>query len=177
MYLAGRFLTSEPLAHRISKRAPVRPSIPSPYTSAASPKVIYVSPRTPFVSVVSRVRKLLALVDQRARGEALLIENKASDRETIRGLAYDEDDSSVAQRAREEVLLKGTGKAVEKVLGLALYFQGQEDLRVRLGTGTVSTVDDIVELEGAEDVMDGKEEVPETQIRRMSMVEVGIRLK
>ena len=95
----------------------------------------------------------------------------------------------------EEILLKATGKAIEKVLGLALFFQGQDDLIVRLRTGSVGAVDDIVEVEqpkvsskktsaGAlqdqgEGAIDMNEDVdlPETQVRKTSMVEVGISLR
>ena len=126
---------------------------------------------------MARVRKLLVLIEQKALGKVSLIDNKVSDRQRMRTLAYNGDDTAGVPKAREEILLKGIGKAVEKVLGLALYFQGQDDLRVRLETGTVATVDDIVEVEGTENAIDGKEEIPETQIRRMSMVEVGVFLK
>ena len=103
--------------------------------------------------------------------------------------------------------MKATNKAIENVLGLALFFQGQEDCRVRLKTGSVGVVDDIVEVEKpkvkgktagtlqelgdaekteerpaeAEEDVDSdeqeEEELPETQVRRVSMVEVGISLR
>ena len=111
---------------------------------------------------------------------------------------------SVAQgRSKEEVLLKATGKAIEKVLGLGLFFQGQEDLKVSLRTGGVGAIDDIVEVDEKckrrgkqvdkkkqgvdEDVMvgdmevdkkvDEEEELPETQIRMTGMVEVRVCLR
>ena len=71
----------------------------------------------------------------------------------------------------EEVLVKATGKAIEKALQVALYFQGQEDCVVRLRTGSVGAVDDVIAKEGEE------EDVPETRIRRTSMLEVGISLR
>jgi len=94
---------------------------------------------------------------------------------------------------KEEVFLKATGKAIEKVLGFALFFEGQEDMKVRVGTGSVGVVDDIVEgdreqkgeeQEGAEGDMDvdreedkEDEELPETQIRKTSFVEVALSLR
>ena len=96
----------------------------------------------------------------------------------------------------EEVLLKATGKAIEKVLGLALFFQGQDDLMVKLRTGSVGAVDDIVEVErpkvssnqtntsalqdqekGDIDMNEEDVDLPETQVRKTSMVEVGISLR
>ena len=110
------------------------------------------------------------------------------------------------EKEPEEVYLKATNKAIEKVLGLALFFQGQKDCRVRLKTGSVGAVDDVVEVEEpkvqekaagtsrkpveadgtreqapeAERNINGDEdegELPETQIRKVSVVEVGISLR
>ena len=159
------------------------------------------STKTPFVSVVKRVRKLLSLIDKRAMGKTNLINSKGSDKQKLRALTNEEKEP-------EEVLLKATGRAVEKVLGLGLYFQGQDDIRVRLRTGSAGAVDDIVEKEvpivanknskrkgdeaGAEESFDrGEKEVrmvddgevqaevdlPETQIRKTSVVEVGLSLR
>ena len=159
------------------------------------------STKTPFVSVVKRVRKLLSLIDKRAMGKINLVNSKGTDKQKLRALAKQEE-------VPEEVLLKATGKAVEKVLGLGLYFQGQDDIRVRLRTGSAGAVDDIVEKEipvvaekkskrkgdeaGAEESCDrGEKEVrmvdggqvqeevdlPETQIRKISVVEVGLSLR
>ena len=123
----------------------------------------------------------------------------------------------------EEVILKATNRAIEKALGLGLFFQGQEDVRVRLRTGSLGAVDDIVveekskgekgkngrskkkakekekskrrqEEEGsAADEHDGRhkeevdnkmadpeaedEDLPETRIRKVSVLEIGISLK
>ena len=181
---------------RIQKRPILHPAIPSPYAGANQPKVIYVSTNTPFISAVKRVRKLLSLIDKRSMGKVDLINGKGKDKQKLRAIAKQE-------KKPEEVLLKATSRAIEKVLGLALFFQGQEDCRVRLRTGSVGVVDDIVEVErpGAEGKIDedpedgmdrdGKEggvpldqeeeeeeqELPETQIRMTSMVEVGISLR
>ncbi|MCJ1381464.1 hypothetical protein MMC17_004575 [Xylographa soralifera] len=187
---------------RIEKRPILHPAIPSPYTNASQPKVIYVSSSTPFISVVKRVRKLLAQVDKRAMGKVDLLSGKSSDRQRLSTLGKRDKDS-------EEVTLKATNKAIERALGLALFFQGQEDCRVRLKTGSVGVIDDIVvdekpgkgrtggkSLEGKEKrseddaVMDDSqigesdeprkeddEELPETQIRQVSVIEVGISLR
>ena len=83
-------------------------------------------------------------------------------------------------KGREEVVLKATNRAIENVLGLALYFQGQDDCTVRLRTGSVGVVDDVVERDG---VVDGggegeeEEELPESRVRKCSVVEVAITLK
>jgi ribonuclease P/MRP protein subunit POP7 len=80
-------------------------------------------------------------------------------------------------RAKEEVLVKATGKAIEKALRVALFFQEQEDCLVRLRTGSVGAVDDILVQEGDADGEGEGEDVPETRVRRTSMLEVGISLR
>ncbi len=87
------------------------------------------------------------------------------------------------------MLLKATARAIEKTLNLALYFQQQNQYQVNIRTGTVTTVDDIVEdSEGAlspenmsmeEDIREPSVEpkLPETQIRKTSAIEVAITLR
>ena len=132
-----------------------------------------------FSSVVKRVRKLLGLIDKRAAGKKGSNDDKASNQKRPIGNATDGNGRS--NHKKEEVLLKGTGKAVENVLALGLFFMRQDDVKVRVGTGTVSVVDDIVETEQAEGAQvaeqESESEVPETQIRKTSMIEVGISLK
>ena len=97
---------------------------------------------------------------------------------------------------KEEVVVKGTGKAISKVVSVAAWFQDEgngKGVQVRLRTGSVGAVDDVVPVEkkvkklkegkgdeaeggGAEDG-DGEEEDPETQVRRVSCLEVGISLR
>lgn len=70
----------------------------------------------------------------------------------------------------EEVVLKATGKAVERLLGVAAWFMGEgggEAYIVRVRTGSVGAVDDVVSPEGEEG----------SRVRRVSCLEVGVRLK
>jgi ribonuclease P/MRP protein subunit POP7 len=126
---------------------------------------------------VKRARKLLAVVDQRSLGKVSL--SKGTEKERLRQLGQKGSE-------REQVFLRGTGKAIEKVLGLAVYFQSQDDLEVRIKTGSVGVVDDIERKEGNrgsdhDDEEGGGikvgEEIPETQIRKASVIEVAISLK
>ncbi|KAL8772074.1 MAG: hypothetical protein Q9209_002740 [Squamulea sp. 1 TL-2023] len=195
---------------RITKRPLLRPAIPSPYTSSASTKIIYISVKTPFISAVKRVRKLLDLIDKRAVGKVNLGDGRA-ERETLRAL---KEVDTETRKEPEEVILKATNRAIEKALGLGVFFQGQGDVRVRLRTGSMGTVDDIVveekrkcgnrtkekvkkmaEIGGGFGAVgdDGEEyeeldatkgnteaeneDLPETQIRKVSVLEVGISLR
>lgn len=178
--------------HRRSKRPLLRPPIPSPYTNASQPKVVYVSAKTPFISAVKRVRKLMAQAEKRAIGKVSLLDKDQgrSDKQKLQSVA--------AKPANPEcVYLRATGRAIEKGLSLALYFQNQQDCNVRLKTGTVGTVDDIVETgepvpqaqTDADMEMDDVDQppanggdeatgdIPETQIRRTSFLEVAVWLK
>lgn len=99
----------------------------------------------------------------------------------------------------EEVVVKATGKAIQKALGVGLWFQGREGYGVLIRTGTVRAIDDVEVAEDEEgggveegreggkggdqrmrDVQeeekDGKvaEEVPETRIRSLSTIEVAV---
>ena len=76
------------------------------------------------------------------------------------------------------MILKGTNRAIEKVLELGLYFQRQNDCMIRVRTGSVGVVDDIVqeEEEGGEEG-DEEEELPESRVRKVSVVEGAVTLK
>jgi ribonuclease P/MRP protein subunit POP7 len=69
----------------------------------------------------------------------------------------------------EEVILKATGKAIERLLGVALFFQGEEGVKVEVRTGSVGAVDDVVEKKSGA-------ETGESQVRRTSCLEVAVRL-
>lgn len=157
------------------------------------------------------MRKLLALIDRRAVGTVDLVADargkgprgsgkgegkRGRGRQTVGGTA-----------GGEEVVLRGAGKAIGKVLGFALFFGGQADVRVRVGTGSVGVVDDVVVGERVEETGGGggggggyegmdvdvdvdievdrengkedqeEEELPETQIRKASYVEVAISMR
>ena len=102
---------------------------------------------------------------------------KGNDKQKL--MALREKPSSVGKgKEAEAVVLKGTNRAIEKVLELALYFQGQDDCMVRLRTGSVSVVDDIVqeEEEGGVEEVEG-EALPESRVRKISVVEVAVTLK
>ncbi|KAL8806636.1 MAG: hypothetical protein Q9200_004962, partial [Gallowayella weberi] len=172
--------------------------------------IVYISTKTPFISAVKRVRKLLSLIDKRAVGKVDLGDGNG-DRERLRALGGAGIEGG---KEPEEVILKATNRAIQKALGLGVFFQGQENVRVRLSTGTVGAVDDVVveekrkggkgvggkvkkgrrEVEGSgtgEDSEHGKEksdklmpkaeaeeeDIPETQIRKVSALEIGISLR
>jgi len=152
------------------------------------------------------VRKLLAQIDKRSMGRVDLVDGKGSDWAKIKATGRKDKGEP------EEVVLKATSRAIERVLNLALFFEGQGDCRVRIRTGSVGVVDDVVEVEeskkgrkrkngggvndqqaaenggggdgdgveaGAEGIKmaEQEQELPETRVRKTSMVEVAISLR
>ena len=150
----------------MEKRPLLRPAIPSPYAGAAKQKIVYVSTHTPFVSAVKRVEKLLALGEKRAvqsataavrqKGRQGLKGKRGNDSDEIARVAEEvENRKALGQEKsttagdrddaghQEEVVLKGTGKAIQRVLEMAQWFQQKERYAVKLKTGTVSAVDEL----------------------------------
>ena len=83
--------------------------------------------------------------------------------------ALQQRDDSAAAAGGATVTVMGTGRAVEKVLSVASWFEQQGDCNVEVRTKTVGTVDDVVDEEG-----EGEDE---SRLRRLSCLEVAIRLK
>lgn len=115
------------------------------------------------MSAVKRVRKQL---DQGLRKSSAAPKNASLQSRVDaleRGLASDSGAPQVA------VTVVGAGRAVDKTLQVAGWFQQQGDCEVEVRTSTVGTVDDVVdEEEEAED---------ESRVRRMSCLEVVVKLK
>lgn len=152
----------------------MHPPVPSPYKSSDTPKIVYVSSKTPFISAVKRVRSLLKEADKRATQSALSQKKHHQRGDPILAAAQA---SASKDTTPEAVTIKATGKAIEKATNLALFFQQQEDCRVTLRTGTVDAIDDIVEKPNVKRKRpDDDEELPETRVRKTSMLEVIVTL-
>ena len=151
---------------QITKRPLPRPAIPSPYTSSSTPKTVYISTRTPFMSAVKRVEKLLNLADKRDV-QAATTQAQKNKRKRKRPTNDDEEDEvmdiargveegrekkrRVAGASGEQVVVKGTGKAVGKVMELGAWFLQRHEFEVRVRTGSVGAVDYFEVAEGGED--------------------------
>jgi len=148
---------------KIQKRPLLHPAIPSPRTSSTSPKIVYISASTPFISAVKRIRTLLSHIENRASGP---VDFSSGPTQALAQISAGIKKRSEANG--EEIVIKGTGRAIEKVLRLATWWQGQDDVKVVLRTGSVGAVDDIVGEEGEEEG---------SRVRRTSSLELGIRLR
>ena len=120
------------------------------------------------MSAITRARKLLSLIEKRGAASAAGTQRNQQSNKAL----------------EEEVVLKGSGKAIAKVLEMAVFFQGDQTkggpYKVRIRTGGVGAVDDVVMDDGGGDG-EGKgeqgEELEESRVRRVPVVEVGVSLK
>lgn len=158
----------------VSKRPLHHAAIPSPYSGASQQKVVYVGTRTPFLSAVKRVEKLLRLSDKRLVQSATTLARQKGQNGRKRKRQDDDAADEIGDIARqvesakakrkaggltagddevegagEEVLLKGTGKAIPKVMEMGCWFQQRQEYMVTVRTGSVAAVDDIDVPEGA----------------------------
>lgn len=126
---------------KVEKRPIPHPPVASPYAGSSVPKIVYVSTGTPFMSAVKRVQKLLHQAEKRATANVNLEDTRKTEQQKLAELAK-------AAEKREEAFVKATGRAIEKALNLAKWFQEKEaEYTVRVTTGSVLVVDDVVEDE------------------------------
>lgn len=93
------------------------------------------------MSAVKRVQKLLLQAEKRATANINLEDTRKNEKQILEEL------SKVSEK-REEVFVKATGRAIEKALNVAKWFEEKEaEYTVRVTTGSVVVVDDIVEDE------------------------------
>ncbi|OCL14256.1 hypothetical protein AOQ84DRAFT_359066 [Glonium stellatum] len=185
---------------RVSKRPLLHPAIPTPFTSSAFQKVVYVKHKTPFIPIIKRVRHLLSKAEDRDT-QSLLPRKTPLDAKTIEAAIAEGQGEKKGKR--EEIFVKASGRAIERALQVALFFQQQSDCRVRISTGTADAIDDIiVKLTKGEISLpsDGKDsaqnnknrqnqghkrkradekevELPEARIRHTNVIEVAISLR
>lgn len=137
----------------IQRRPIIHAPIASPFAGSQVQKVVYVSSKTPFMSAVKRVKRLLHEIEKRAtqdvkligRGEKAGMQKLAEAREQL-------------TKDGEEVLVKASGRAMERALRIGEWFRTKEtemDCEVEVRTGSVSVVDDVLELEEEEKSDDG----------------------
>ncbi|KAM3461357.1 hypothetical protein MY5147_009939 [Beauveria neobassiana] len=159
-----------------------RPLIRRPLPASSKDRIIYVSSSTPFMSAVKRARKQLDR-SLKSGGSSQAARKNASLHARIESLKRDvERDSSRSRSSDNEaygasVTLLGTGKAVEKTLALASWFEQQPDCRVAVRTRTVATVDDVVTGAEPGGAAAEQEEEDESRLRRLSCLEVVVSLK
>lgn len=134
------------------------------------------------MGVVSRVQKQL---DRRDRDRALSGNggSSASLAERVKAIgtkdAKNDDNEDEARGA--EVLLLGSGRAIEKTLAVAVFLMRRPELHVSIRTGSAGTTDDIIEAppgdEGGAWAADDGFGEDYSRSRTVSCVEVGVSLR
>ncbi|KAI1392477.1 Rpp20 subunit of nuclear RNase MRP and P-domain-containing protein, partial [Hypoxylon trugodes] len=160
-----------------------RRPIPARQPSTRASKRIYLTPKTPFRSVTTRVRKQLdknireASSSNKAFTNKLASNKNASLDERIRAIQRGSSSkgntsgNGIGLENAGEVVVLGTGRAIPKVLEVAMFFQKQADCIVQMKTGSVGAVDDVIQ-EGEEEWGGEGEE----RVRMMSSLEASIKL-
>ncbi|KAJ5773626.1 hypothetical protein N7457_008522 [Penicillium paradoxum] len=142
---------------KIEKRPIPHAPVASPYVGASVPKVVYVSRTTPFMSAVKRTQKLLLQAEKRATANINLEDTRKTDKQIL-------DELSKVSEKREEVFVKATGRAIEKALNVAKWFEERPtEYAVRVNTGSVVVVDDIVQDEETKEKEERKRQQQEEQ--------------
>ncbi|EXJ86209.1 hypothetical protein A1O1_06579 [Capronia coronata CBS 617.96] len=156
-----------PPSTTIRRRPLDHPSVPDIRAGAKIPKVVYVSRRTPVVAAVKRVKKMLGLIEKRALQDA-----GATIRSKHKSANIAEANERIAE-SREEVLVKASGRAMEQALRVGEWFRNKEKevlCNVEVRTGSVSVIDDIVELDQEDEDV---EEQPVEEVQEVSKNECG----
>ncbi|TPX11047.1 uncharacterized protein E0L32_007908 [Thyridium curvatum] len=155
---------------------------------------IYVSSRTPFMSVVRRVQRQLDRSSPPTTTATTTATTTRRNRtlpqriQALRSAPQQQQQSGAGGGAYdgfgEDVVITGTGKAIEKTLNVAAWFFRQPDCRVNLRTRTVAAVDDYVlggdeEEEGEDErAADGQprgEPESGSRVRMVSCLDVAVR--
>ncbi|KAJ2987273.1 hypothetical protein NUW58_g4598 [Xylaria curta] len=141
-----------------------RPIPSGPVASTTSARRIHVSAKTPFRSVTTRVRKQLDKHLRQSASSRSAFTNKLSQKknaslgERVRRIQEQSQNTAtgglgLGLENSGEVLVLGTGRAIQKVAEVALFFKKQPDCIVQLRTGSLAAVDDVVSKE--EDGLEG----------------------
>ena len=130
-------------------------------SGAKAPKVVYVSRRTPAIAAIKRVKKYLGGVEKRALDSAGAGLTKKGGQAPKAAL---EKANEALAEDKEEVLVKASGRAMAQALRVAEWFRSKEkdmlcDVVVR--TGSVSAIDDLVQVEQEDDTVDKENEEDE----------------
>jgi ribonuclease P/MRP protein subunit POP7 len=139
------------------------------------------------MSAIKRVQKLLLQAEKRSAQSAA---DQVSSRPKYSVSSTNDEITDIERVAaimaedkhdRDEIILKATGKAIAKALSLGVWFEEKGEYSVRIETGTVGAIDDIVAPEdgGAEDedkdMKEGADEgIPESRIRYASTIKIFV---
>lgn len=135
-----------------------------------SPKqpIIQVGTGSPFMGIVSKVRHALEKAPSSRSTKGLPLAAR---------MAALNSAASSTNRVEDEVLVRGTGRAITRTLQIAAWFDKQNEYMVSVRTMSLEAVDDVVaDGDGAGDE-GGFAAEEETRTRMVNCLEVGVRLR
>ncbi|KAL6251179.1 hypothetical protein RBB50_001387 [Rhinocladiella similis] len=136
-------LHSLPPNYALQRRPLNHAPVTNIHAGASVPKVVYVSQRTPLMSAIKRVKKILSLIEKRAMQAAGVTMGAKDRRHRIKSA------NEIIVTNKEEVLVKASGRAMGQALKVGDWFKNKEQeylCEVEVRTGSASVVDDIVEI-------------------------------
>lgn len=136
-----------------------------------SPKqpIIYVATKSPFMGIVSKVRHALDKAPSSRSTKGLPL--------AARMAALNSPGPSSADRLEEEVLVRGTGRAMAKALHIAAWFGKQSEYAVSVRTMSLEAVDDVVVDDDGAAEEGGFAAEEESRARMVNCLEVGVSLR
>jgi ribonuclease P/MRP protein subunit POP7 len=156
------------------------------------------------MSAISRIRKHISRIQKResqsvaaaaSKRGGMPLQKAKGDRILAAAIeSLERQDAAVAMKRNtaDEVLVKGTGKAIERVLSVAGWLQdraAEEGVRVRLETGSWWAIDDVEVLDEVTDSAEGMEvdqeqktdqgeegsdDVPDSRMRSVSVLTIRV---
>jgi hypothetical protein len=155
------------------------------------------------MSAITRIRKHVAAIQKR-RSQSVHITSKKRNSKSLNAAkgdrilaaaieSLDRQENAAKGGQTDEVFVRGTGKATEKVLSIAGWLQEhaqKEGVRVKLETGSWWAVDDVELVEDddgvgsavngtsqgmeVDDGPEGRQDVPESRVRSVSVLTVRV---
>jgi ribonuclease P/MRP protein subunit POP7 len=135
------------------------------------------------MSAIKRVQKLLLQAEKRSAQSA---SDQVSSQPKYSASSNNNDEITDIERVasimaaekydRDEIILKATGKAIAKAMSLGLWFEEKVEYNIRIETGTVGAIDDILPPEDEDQSMkdEAEEEIPESRIRYASTIQIFV---
>lgn len=135
--------------------------------SPLSPKqpIIYIGTKSPFMGIVRKVRHALDKTPSSRSTKGLPLSAR---------MAALNSAASSADRLEDEILVRGTGRAMTKTLQIAAWFGKQKEYMISVRTMSLEAVDDVVVDEDNADDEGGFAAEEETRTRMVNCLEVGI---
>ncbi|KAK3367321.1 Rpp20 subunit of nuclear RNase MRP and P-domain-containing protein [Lasiosphaeria ovina] len=151
-----------------------------PGPRASHTVVINVTAKTPFMSLVKRVRKALENGPEKTKGLSLATRMAAlqtvqrNDSNNARADGGSASSAGFLSDSLDDVVMVATGRAIQKAVEIGAFFTREKELLVVPRTRSLAVIDDIVldddTLSGGE--ADGEDQV---RVRNISALEIGIR--